>query len=146
MSMVGFFVYRSDLGQPDARPVLRWGRCPPEDVAAQATETGEVAVQSEFDGWMVAGIGGITPEAQVTNHYNPDTGDHGFDAVAPAGLTEVEANRLLAELIAASNTGAVDALLAGSGTAAWAAYRAALRDLPSDPDWPGNPPWPTPPS
>lgn len=144
--MARFFVYRSTMGTPTARPVVRWGECAPDAVAAQAINPGEIAVASEFNGFVIAGVGGITPEAVVENLYDTTTGLHSALLVAASGMSLAEALRMRRDLLVESNIGAVDALLAGTGTAAWATYRAALRNITTNPNWPGNPPWPTPPA
>lgn len=144
--MAKWFVYRSDLGSPDARPIVRWGEAPAADIALQASEPGEVAVASDSFAPLVAGEGGIGPAALCRNSYDPATGGFGGAVVREAdhAALAVQARATCAALLAACDwTQLPDVPLTRAERAGWAAYRQALRDLPQQAGFPDSPTWPT---
>lgn len=156
--MAKFFIYRSDLGTATARPIVRWGDVPAENIPAQAIGIGEVAVASDAFVPVIAGQGGVAADAVVTNYYDPTTGAFSVTAaLAETSTTAAAVRRRRTGLLWACDwTQLADVLLAwiaASDTAtaqarrdAWRVYRQALRDVPQQAGFPSSVTWPTPPA
>lgn len=136
--MINYAVYSTVSGSPTSRPVLRWGTCEPSSLALQAGAN-EAAV--DIGTWKM--FSSEDPDVIITNLYNPTTNSFGVVGVASdadAGLVRRQRNQLLADT---DYTQLPDVPISTALRGAFATYRQALRDVPSQPSFPASVTWPT---
>jgi len=143
--MTTYIVYSTIDGTATARPVLRWGEATAEQIPIQAQDSTEAAV----------GVDRVMPSgsaSQLFFTYDPATGDITTYSFPEPDPPSVDADRIAAidrinaELRATDWTQLGDAALAAQDLSDWTAFRAALRALPTDPDFPTSHTWPVAPA
>jgi hypothetical protein len=88
--MATFIVYDTASGSPGARPILRWGSCAPDAIAAQAHNPGEVAVAADLT--VIDAAGALEPDAARLTAFVFDPGTRAA-AVIPPSADQVDALR-----------------------------------------------------
>jgi hypothetical protein len=146
--MAYFVVYDSASGSSSARPVLRWGECPEDMLAAQAINAGEVAV--ELTSAQMAALNGVSDvlfSTQAPNHYTINQTTLVIAAVTQADNTSylagVALERAKVLLDRSAWTQTVEAALSDARRALWRSYRQDLRDIASQPGFPTSITWPS---
>jgi len=139
--IVNFIVYKTATGE-----IVRTGACSSDAYAATTVEADETIMQGvarDDIHYIVSGV--VTAKGSRPSQYhefNFTTQQWDLNSGRQAENARSSRDALLA---GCDWTQLPDSPLSDADKTAWATYRTALRDVPSQSGFPGNIDWPTPP-